>query len=457
MAKIVFKAWSAISHYNATFALAKSLRDAGHEVIYAGVEELRSCAESQGFSFAVHEEKGLFNPFLGRPARAARTNRWQDAKHVVRSLLRRHSQLQTDIASTAFLTLADQLQPDAIILDAHYTALALRLLARRTRFAVFSTKVCLDRFSGLPPIQSEMVPDHRWRTRLCADFAWHRLFARRHFRSLLRTGRLFNSQAISRAADRPESDFEIQRSLFTGIRCVPELLLSPREFDFPHAPKPHQRYVSGLPDLERNEANYDLAFQKRFAPLQRARTEGQPLVYCSLGTIAWRYRGAVEFLQRLIKAATGQRWNLLLATGAEINPHAFEPLPANVTVLQRVPQVGVLREADVMVTHGGMNSIKECIALAVPMLVYPGGADIDQGGNSARVLYHGIGLRGRMRRDSVAKIQAKINRLLGEPQFRRNIQHMAAEIACSDAQQCAAEIVEKALSLHPSYAYATSS
>ncbi len=242
-----------------------------------------------------------------------------------------------------------------------------------------------------------------------------------------------------------------------AIKSVPEFLLSPREFDFPRRIKPHQFYVGGFPDLERSDPNYDLAFRARFAPLRAQRAAGRPLVYCALGSIAWRYAGAVDFLARLVHAAEGQRWNLLLATGSDFDARTFHPLPANVTLCQRVPQVEVLRAADVMVTHGGMNSIKECIALGVPMLVYPGGSDIDQGGNSARVIYHGLGQRGRMRRDSVARIRAAIDQLLGDPRFRRDVAAMSARIEASDAHRHSAEIVEHSLSLQPSHAILTSS
>ena len=96
MAKILFKIWSTVSHYNATFALAKSLQAHGHEVIYCGAEELRAYVAPEGFAFIAHEEKGIFNPFLGnhshsqqstaevspfpsgkgRPKRADRMIRW---------------------------------------------------------------------------------------------------------------------------------------------------------------------------------------------------------------------------------------------------------------------------------------------------------------------------------------------------------------------------------------------
>ena len=40
-------------------------------------------------------------------------------------------------------------------------------------------------------------------------------------------------------------------------------------------------------------------------------------------------------------------------------------------VYSSVPQIEVLKEADVFVTHGGMNSVSEALVLGTPMVVIP--------------------------------------------------------------------------------------
>ena len=158
MAKLLFKIWSAVSHYNATFALARSLQRRGHEVVYAGVEELRASVEPEGFAFVVHEETGTFNPFLGRHTPPTGSV-WSRVKALAR-FRRPNGRTRTpESAAATFLNVVEEIRPDAILLDAHYTRHALELLRRRLNFAVLSTKVCLDRTPGLPPIQSSLVPD----------------------------------------------------------------------------------------------------------------------------------------------------------------------------------------------------------------------------------------------------------------------------------------------------------
>ena len=64
-----------------------------------------------------------------------------------------------------------------------------------------------------------------------------------------------------------------------------------------------------------------------------------------------------------------------------------------------------------MITHGGMNSITECIFRQIPMLVYPLNRNWDQPGNAARIVFHGLGMSGNISRDSSRQIYKKINQI----------------------------------------------
>jgi UDP:flavonoid glycosyltransferase YjiC (YdhE family) len=76
-----------------------------------------------------------------------------------------------------------------------------------------------------------------------------------------------------------------------------------------------------------------------------------------------------------------------------------------------------------VVTHGGINTIDECVLNEVPMLVYCGW-ETDMAGNTARVAYHGIGIAGDRQRDDTVEIRGHIDRLLRERRFENNLRHM---------------------------------
>ena len=223
----------------------------------------------------------------------------------------------------------------------------------------------------------------------------------------------YNKRLIIRQVKRCGVDLkhiELRRYFHIGIRNVPEFLLAPRELDFPRALRPNQEICTPPSTLSRSEGSGDWTFERRFEQMVQQRPH-VPLLYCSLGTAGWRYVGGTRFLQNVVRAADGQPWNLILSI-AEMDRHRLGILPENVAVFTSVPQLKVLRSCDLMITHGGMNSIKECFHCKVPMLVYPGSNAIDQAGNAARVVYHGLGLMGDIRGETREGVQKKIWRIL---------------------------------------------
>jgi MGT family glycosyltransferase len=50
-------------------------------------------------------------------------------------------------------------------------------------------------------------------------------------------------------------------------------------------------------------------------------------------------------------------------------------IPDNIFIYPFVPQLEILKQTSVFITHGGMNSVNESIYYGVPMLVMPVGND----------------------------------------------------------------------------------
>lgn len=82
----------------------------------------------------------------------------------------------------------------------------------------------------------------------------------------------------------------------------------------------------------------------------------------------------VELLKRLIDLLTSSPHKYILSLG----PRAAElpnPLPANMTGAQYLPQTELLPLVDLVITHGGNNTVCEVFAAGKPMLVLPLFAD----------------------------------------------------------------------------------
>ena len=152
-----------------------------------------------------------------------------------------------------------------------------------------------------------------------------------------------------------------------------------------------------------------------------------------------------SFLKRLIAVANIENYLLLISLQAQ--PEDIDKLQAseNVYIFNSVPQLDVLSQTDIFITHGGINSIKESIYAEVPMLMYPIHSDYDPKGNAVRVAYHGLGLRGDITSDSEKEIQAYIKELLSNPLYKRSIQ----ELKRKDSQYTLDQFLEKINSIKP--------
>lgn len=83
---------------------------------------------------------------------------------------------------------------------------------------------------------------------------------------------------------------------------------------------------------------------------------------------------------------------MILNTG-KVDIQTLGKIPDNIYAYSFVPQIEVFQHADVFLTHCGMNSVNEVMALGVPMVAMP--FINDQLSNAKRIVELGIGKRVR--------------------------------------------------------------
>ncbi len=163
--------------------------------------------------------------------------------------------------------------------------------------------------------------------------------------------------------------------------------------------------------------------------------DGRPLVFVSLGTVASDkpgfYRAAPEVL-------AARPWRAVVATG-RTDPAVLGSLPGNVVARAHVPQIAVLRQADLFVTHGGMNSVMEALSLGVPMVVVP--QMMDQFINARRVAELRLGRAIVGAEPTADALLADMDAVLANPGYRRRVSAMGAEMAAAGGAARAAEVI----------------
>jgi zeaxanthin glucosyltransferase len=130
-----------------------------------------------------------------------------------------------------------------------------------------------------------------------------------------------------------------------------------------------------------------------------------PVVLVAFGTFL---SARDDLLATAVRAAHLGAWRLALASGST-PVERLGPLPDDAVVREHLPQVALLEHADVLITHGGNNSVTEACAAGVPMIVLP--MSTDQFAGAAAVERVGIGvaldpntLTAEALRDAVANV-----------------------------------------------------
>jgi UDP:flavonoid glycosyltransferase YjiC (YdhE family) len=103
--------------------------------------------------------------------------------------------------------------------------------------------------------------------------------------------------------------------------------------------------------------------------------DGRLRVYVAFGSVVWRYyaRDALAALAHLADELSRRGARTLISLGDHPTSQAERSRleRSGVRVLRYADQWGALRDADLFVTHHGLNSTHEAIFHRVPMLSYP--------------------------------------------------------------------------------------
>ncbi|MCU7549954.1 glycosyltransferase [Chitinophagaceae bacterium LB-8] len=439
MSTIIFKCLDTASHYNATYKLAQELMNRNHRVIYLGHQSFKETIIRQGFEFYNHAN---FTTHEKAPE-----GNW------IKKLIFRYKinqQYKNYFLNGSPLEAAiSKFKPDLMILDVSLSALFPILLEKKIKFMVFTTKVSLNKAPLVPPFTSSFIPKNNIWSRIQVALLWQGRLLKNQYAKLIDRIKFFGAsnfeltkKYLQRNNYAPKEIINQNRVTHFGIKIAPEIILSLQEFDFPREIENNQLYMCPCVNLSRNELPMDHHISEIL--LKSEKNSFEKIVYCSFGSYDSKYKMTrIMFLIKLLNVFLKKRNYLLLAsTGRDINPAWFNFNAPNIYLYQNLSQLEILSKCDLMINQGGMQSIQECILKEVPMLVYPLNPELDQEGNAARVVYHGLGVRGNMIKDTEAEIDSKIEKVLQESTFKSNIKNLKARCLENDSFERGLNFIE---------------
>lgn len=377
-------------HINATVRLATELRAAGHAVTYYATED---CAAL----FA-----GLSVPVEVLPAE------WVPSGHMV----------------PAFGKAAER--PDFLLVDSIMPPIAIWAWKNGMRVVNVSTTFSLRYDPRVPPLNVDLIPAEPEANAIAAG--WRAEWARLGTRSAGAPSLLDRYRDFASQCGYPLNSLD-ERAAFVPQADFPELVLAPQELDFPRSGA-DVTYAGACVELSRAEP-----------PLVLGESHsGRPLIYCSFGSQVQRYAALRERLDVVTGAARLLPELHFIVASPETGADTSAP---NLTRLARAPQLALLRRAALMVSHAGLNGVKEALTLGVPLVVLP--FDQDQPGNAARVAHHGFGLKADWDSLDAGELARLIVRALNDARIRRRVLELSERLQSALRSSHAASSLERLL------------
>lgn len=160
------------------------------------------------------------------------------------------------------------------------------------------------------------------------------------------------------------------------------------------------------------------------------------LIYLSLGSLG----GAdVELMQRLVDVLGKTRHRFIVSKGPQADQIT---LADNMTGAQMLPQTKVIPQVDLVISHGGNNTVTETLHFGKPLVVLP--LFWDQYENAQRIDELGFGIRLDTYKFADAELTDAVDRLLADTELRTKLDGIGAAIRARDGLRVGADAIERA-------------
>ncbi len=160
------------------------------------------------------------------------------------------------------------------------------------------------------------------------------------------------------------------------------------------------------------------------------------LIYISMGTVN---NDMMPFYKMCLSAFAKTDYQVIMSVGNLVSLDEFGERPENISVFSYVDQIAVLQQADVFVSHCGMNSVSESLYFGVPLIMLP--QTSEQGGVSERVNQLGAGIK--LDKTDAQSILEAINKIFMDSTYKQNAASISESFKrCSGAKGAADKILQ---------------
>jgi len=387
MSKIVFFCIPAHGHTNPTLGVVRELVHRGHQVSYYSYNVMREKIEAAGANFISCDDYDMEQKLTPKDAARIGKDLAFSTKILVDTTLALDDKVCKDM---------EEMKPDCIVADS---------------MAVWGKSVAMK--LGIPFVSSTTT------------FAFNRHSAKIMKQSI--------GELINMIFSMPKINKDIKRLQKKGypVKSVLDII---QNDDNTHT------VVYTSPQFQPCADT----FSDKYAfvgPSVRPVTEQiektkEKLIYISMGTVV---NDQVSFYKNCIKAFVDTKYQVIMSIGNLVDAKELGELPANISVHEHVDQIAVLNQADVFLSHCGMNSVNESLYYEVPLVMYP--QTNEQGGVANRVMQVGAGIC--LEKTSPVSIREAVEKVLSDSTYREKASVISDGFKkCSGAKGAADKILE---------------
>jgi zeaxanthin glucosyltransferase len=219
---------------------------------------------------------------------------------------------------------------------------------------------------------------------------------------------------------------------YTTLSKLAWLTQTPREFDFASSHYPPQFHYTG----PFHDGNGRIAVE---FPWERL--TGEPLIYASMGTVQ---SGLANVFRTIVAAVAKHKGlQLVLSIGDQLQPEEIGSVPNNAIIVKRAPQLELLKQTSVCITHAGLNTVLEALAQGVPQVAIP--VTNDQPGVAARIADKKTGVIASLDKLTSSHLSTLLDKVLNDSTYRDNAGKIQRAIAQTNGLSRAADLIEQSL------------
>jgi zeaxanthin glucosyltransferase len=317
------------SHYNLTYKLAKNIRDKGFLVVFVGPAQFEANVILNGFEFSSVPCRYIYFNFE-EPQLNLRILR--DQVRNIKLLKLEVKELQNKI---------NFFKPELLLLDAFLSRLYPHF--SNTNCIIIQTMLSLHKSKYVPPINTSYIPKISKISAVACSILWISYFIKKKvLQQLINLGTLGMNfhHTINKNGHSDQALFGLNKTFHPSIKGVMEIMLSPKELDFPFQSKNINQIYLGLSvDLHRHHKKCNLT--EEF--LKTEVIKKRKIIYCAFGSIS-NASSTNRFIYKLISVAKRNSDKFALLIGSS---HTFNPAQVveNCTILPFPDQLSILSRA----------------------------------------------------------------------------------------------------------------